>query len=320
MDETTLANLRVTVRQALNQGKSIEEIKESLRNAGYTEEEIEEILKGIWSYGSVPEKPAPVEPTVAASGGINPIMILGVIIVIAIIGAVVMMGGGGPEPTREAPEPIRPDAGAQVPDGEQVIVPPEQPEVEQPGSTPSGDEPWRDDAPPMGPIPAECADRELKEGCMENVAVKEGDVNICTAFLNPDSWRDFDLSQATMEKTYRDYYSQCVEEVALELRDTSICKEVVGRFFFSECIGNIVDKTQDPDDCELLRYSDGTYAECLITIAVNTKNPSLCEDVKGLTMLSWEACHSQIASFYKDESYCDPLKESSMYDACLASA
>lgn len=311
MDQSTLAKVREKVREYLSQGKSLEEIRQSLRNAGYTEEEIEEILKGM--YGGAAPQPSQAAP--AASSGISPLLIIGVIAAIAVIAAVFMTGGGGPAVPDAIPPHVEPEE----------TPPPEAEPEETPGTEPAApfgaaEGPWREEPPAPGPIPARCAEKELKEECIKQEAVKQGDAGVCAAFMNEDSWRDWDLPYDTVKNQYQTYYSQCVEDVAVDQLDTQICKDVVGSFFFTECVGSIVAETQDPDECEILEYSERAYEPCIYGLAEFQKDTSLCEYVRGTSPLSWETCHIRIARAADDASYCEPIRDSSMYDACVAQA
>lgn len=119
-----------------------------------------------------------------------------------------------------------------------------------------------------------------------------------------------------------DYYmmemirSNCLKEVAIAIKDQSICDRVKFFPYKRECYYNIAELTKNPGLCEKIgmdRYVD----RCYYNIAKITKDITLCEHIRGrydkslksrcsaVTKGNPQLCENIEKRYDKEECYCD---------------
>lgn len=111
MDADAIAKIQEAIKQAISQGKSLDEVKDFMKQAGYSEEDVNQAVSGLQP-APEPTPAAPASTAPVAGGGLGnkkPLLILIIIAVIVAMAAFLLMGSGpAPTTTPGAPVPSTP--------------------------------------------------------------------------------------------------------------------------------------------------------------------------------------------------------------------
>lgn len=151
-----------------------------------------------------------------------------------------------------------------------------------------------------------------------------GGLSTCDSIQDPTTRSNCKLSNSIIEQDLSicediDGHTQkvdCFIYQAILRQDESICEMIEHETAELElregCITGVAKVKEDVSLCEKL--SESRADDCVLGIAIQTKNPDNCEQIEN--QLTKDNCIKQIAVIIKDNSLCDTIEDDFYKDAC----
>lgn len=167
------------------------------------------------------------------------------------------------------------------------------------------------------------APSEIIDTCYSVVIEKTGNSDDCDKFKDGEykynCYKKFkknislDFCETIKNSVFA--YDDCLQEVAIEKKDTKICDKIThydGEAKGSEiCYQQIYINNNDTASCAKLSNNENLQEECFSAIALNKEDPFICKNIKS-EYTDERDCVTDIAIKKEDISICKMEKESDM--------
>lgn len=137
-------------------------------------------------------------------------------------------------------------------------------------------------------------DKNRIEKCYSYVGRQQNDVDACRAASG-------------------NYQDNCLEEVAIDLKDETLCEEINSKYSKGDCYTGIAIKKKNPDLCAALETDQRN--ECYKEYALERNKPEICDEISSEQSI--DTCYYDIAIDQGDSTYCSEIFDAEKQADCF---